>query len=91
MDPEVGMSDEDMYDRAKVESSQSFPIAVTDRLLAGENVVRMYHDHRGMIQKHLAEAAGTNAVYQSHIETEKRTGSAHTFVGVYLSSSLMAM
>ena len=33
---EASLSDEELYDRAVVEAEESFPIAVADRLLAGE-------------------------------------------------------
>ncbi len=55
---------------------------VADRLLAGENAVRVYRDHRGMTQKQLAEAAGINAIYLSQIERGRRTGSARTLVAI---------
>ena len=35
------LSDEERYDRARVEDEESFPIDVADRLLAGENAVRV--------------------------------------------------
>ena len=57
---------------------ESFPSEVVDRLLAGQNPVRVYRSHRGMTQSQLAAAAGINTVYLSQIETGKRTGSAKT-------------
>ena len=75
---EAGLSDEALYDRAKTEDEESFPIAVADRLLAGENAVRVYRSHRSLTQKQLAAAAGINAVYLSQIERGRRTGSART-------------
>ena len=55
-----------------------FPIEVADRLLAGENAVRIFRDHCGMTQKQLAGAAGINPLYLSQIERGVRTGSART-------------
>ena len=75
---EASLTDEELYDRAKTENEESFPIDVADRLLAGENAVRVYRDHRGLTQKQLAKAVGINPIYLSQIETGRRTGSART-------------
>ena len=53
-----------------------------DRLLAGENPIRVYRTYRRMTQKQLAEAAGINPVYLSQIETGKRAGSLKTLAAV---------
>ena len=82
------LSDEELYDRARVEDEESFPIDVADRLLVGENAVRVYRDHRGMTQKQLAEAAGINAVYLSQIERGRRTGSARTLAAIATALSI---
>ena len=78
MDTDAGLTDEELYDHAKTVGEESFPIEVTDRLLAGEKAVRVYRDHRGMTQKQLAHSAGINALYLSQIERGRRTGSART-------------
>ena len=75
------MSDEELYDRAKAEGGESFPVDVVDRLLAGENPVRVYRNHRGMKQGDLA-AAGVHPVYLSQIETGRRTGSTRTLAAI---------
>ena len=82
MDDEAAMTDEELYDLAKSAGSESFPATVVDRLLAGENPVRVYRDHRRLTQKQLAEAAGINPVYLSQIETGRRTGSAKTLSSI---------
>ena len=79
---ELRLSDEELYDRTRVEDEESFPIEVADRLLAGENAIRVYRNHRGMTQKQLAEDAGINAVYLSQIERGTRTGSARTLAAI---------
>ena len=77
-DAEGLLSDAELYDQAKSEGGESFPVEVVDRLLAGQNPVRVYRSHRGRTQSQLAAAAGINTVYLSQIETGKRTGSAKT-------------
>ena len=80
--PEGELSDEELYDQAMAVEEESFPIEVADRLLAGENAVKVYRNYRGMTQRDLAEAAGINAVYLSQIERRKRTGSARTLAAI---------
>ena len=79
-DAEAGLSDEDLYDQAKAADEELFPIEVADRLLMGDNAIRVYRDHRGLTQKQLAEKAGINAVYLSQLERGQRTGSARTLM-----------
>lgn len=81
-DDDSAMTDEELYDLAKAAGGESFPATLVDRLLAGENPIRVYRDHRGLTQKQLAAAAGINPVYLSQIETGKRTGSTRTLVSV---------
>ncbi len=75
---DIELSDEELYDSAKLADEESFPIDVVDRLLAGENGVKVYRNYRGMTQKQLAGLAGINAVYLSKIEAGRRTGSTQT-------------
>ena len=79
---EAALSDEALYDRALAEEGESFPADVADRLLAGENPIRVYRSHRGMKQSALAAAAGVHPVYLSQIETGKRAGSAKTLAAI---------
>ena len=81
-DAEALLSDEELYDRADAEGGESFPAEVVDRLLAGQNPIRVYRDHRGMTQGALAAAAGIHPVYLSQIETGRRTGSARTLAAI---------
>lgn len=79
---EAALSDEALYDEAKAEGDEFFPADVVDRLLTGENPIRVYRTYRGMTQKQLAVAAGINPVYLSQIETGKRTGSPRTLTAI---------
>ena len=78
LDSDLDLSDEELYDSAKSADEESFPIDVVDRLLAGENAVKVYRVHRGITQKQLAQEVGINTVYLSQIETGRRTGSTQT-------------
>ena len=79
---EAALSDEALYDEAKAAGDEFFPADVVDRLLTGENPIRVYRTYRGMTQKQLAVAAGINPVYLSQIETGKRAGSLRTLTAI---------
>lgn len=54
------------------------PSAVVDRILNGENLVRVWREHRGLTVSALAEKAGIAQPYLSQIETGKREGTLQT-------------
>ena len=54
------------------------PEAMVDRLLAGENPLRVWRKHRRLKIHQLATATGTSESYLSQIETGKRDGSIST-------------
>ncbi len=54
------------------------PSVMVDRILAGENLVRVWREHRGLTVSALAEMAGIAQPYLSQIETGKREGTLQT-------------
>ncbi len=54
------------------------PAGIVDRLLSGENRIRVWRDHRGLTAAVLAEKAGIAQGYLSQIETGKREGTIET-------------
>ena len=64
--------------RINAGEEETFPANVVNRLLEGDNPVRVYREHRGMTSKFLAIAAEISAPYLSEIETGKKEGSAAT-------------
>ena len=82
VDADSLLSDEDLYNRAKSEGGESFPIEVVDRIIAGEGPISVYRSYRGMTQQELAAIAGINPVYLSQIETGKRSGSTKTLTAL---------
>ncbi len=56
-------------------ADESVPIEVADRLLAGDNPLRVWRRHRGMTQQALAVAIGIGKSYLSEIESGKKDGS----------------
>jgi hypothetical protein len=55
--------------------SELLPIEMVERLLAGENPVRVWRTHRGMTGHDLARLAKLAPSYLSEIETGKKPGS----------------
>jgi len=54
------------------------PDAMVGRMLAGESLVRIWREHRGLTAVQLAEAAGISAGYLSELENGKKTGGVET-------------
>ncbi|KPH81021.1 helix-turn-helix domain-containing protein [Bosea vaviloviae] len=78
---------EDAADAAAVErfkerlasgEEELLPSEMVDRMLAGENLVRVWREHRGLTVSALAEKAGIAQPYLSQIETGKREGTLQT-------------
>jgi predicted transcriptional regulator len=54
------------------------PISIVDRLIAHENPVRVWREHRGHSLRQLAERAGVGIGYLSQIENGERKGTVET-------------
>ena len=76
------LADLQSYDRAKaaLEGGQDelIPSDYANRLLSGENPLRVYRDLRGLTQATLAARAGVNRVTVAEIETGRKQGSVAT-------------
>ena len=66
------------FDEAKKRGAETFPKALVDRLIAGENRLRIYREYRGLTQAALASASGVSRDMIAMIETDKKTGSVTT-------------
>ncbi|MCC6737128.1 MAG: helix-turn-helix transcriptional regulator [Bauldia sp.] len=55
------------------------PAAMVDRILGGDNPVRVWREHRGLTATALAEKAGIAQSYLSQIETGRRDGTVATY------------
>jgi DNA-binding XRE family transcriptional regulator len=73
------LADLQSYDRAKAAlvggGDELIPSDYANRLLDGENPLRVYRDLRGMTQATLAARAGVNRVTVAEIETGRKQGS----------------
>ncbi|MCB9942813.1 MAG: helix-turn-helix transcriptional regulator [Geminicoccaceae bacterium] len=76
------LADLQAYDRAKAAlvmgEEELIPSDHVNRLLNGENSLRVYRDLRGMTQAVLAEKAGVSRVTVAEIETGRKQGSIAT-------------
>ncbi|MEJ0074202.1 MAG: helix-turn-helix transcriptional regulator [Alphaproteobacteria bacterium] len=54
------------------------PAEVVNRLLNGENALRVWREYRGLTLKQLADLAGVSAPFVSQIESGQREGSLET-------------
>lgn len=76
------LADLQSYDRAKAAlaagEEELVPSDFVNRLLNGENALRVYRDLRGLTQAALAEKSGVNRVTVAEIETGRKQGSVTT-------------
>jgi DNA-binding XRE family transcriptional regulator len=83
VDAAEDLSDVRAYDRAKQRlatgEDELIPAEFVDRMLDGENKLRVWREYRGLTVKALAEATGLAAPYISQIETGVREGTIETF------------
>jgi len=63
------------YDAAKSRNEEAFPREVAARLVAGENPIRVFRQHRGLTQESLAKSAEIARAYLAEFETGKKQGS----------------
>ncbi len=56
------------------DTEEMLPSEMVDRLVAGDNPIRVWREHRGMTGRDLADAVDVQQSYISQIETGKREG-----------------
>jgi len=77
----AAMSDEEIAERAlaRIETGEEvWPAELVNRLLDGDNAVKVFREHRGMTQAELAAAAGIATAYLGQIEQGVRGGGLGT-------------
>lgn len=74
-DAEAGSIIDRFRERLASGEEELIPASVVNRLLTGNNPVRVWREHRGLKTGELAEAAGLSQAYVSQIEAGKREGS----------------
>jgi DNA-binding XRE family transcriptional regulator len=66
------------FDRAMDSQEEGFPAAIAKSLIAGENPIRVFREHRKMTQEALAAKAGISKGMVSKIESGFKVGSVAT-------------
>jgi DNA-binding XRE family transcriptional regulator len=75
---EEDLEDVRLYDEAKAKPSEFIPLELTERMLNGENPIRVYREYRGFTQDQLGAQAGISKPFLSQIENGIRTPSLET-------------
>lgn len=82
---------EDAFDREAVRrfrdalaagAEELVPAEIADRLIEGENPVKVWRTYRGLTVQQLADRCGLSQAYLSQIEGGRRTGSAATLASI---------
>ena len=63
--------------KAKIAAGETatFPFGLAERLLDGDNPIRVFREHRGLGLRQLAALAGVSPSYLSEVETGAKTAS----------------
>jgi DNA-binding XRE family transcriptional regulator len=69
------LADIQAYDRAKAKPTEFVPIEIADRVLAGENEIKIWREYRGLTQAALAKSCRISKPYLSQLEAGKRAPS----------------
>ena len=69
------------YDETKVKKDEEelFPIELTERLINGENALRIYREYRGFTQAQLAAEINLTQATIAELEKGKQKGSIETW------------
>ncbi len=63
-------------------NQEMFPSELVDRLIDGENRLKVWREYRGLKQGELAEQCGVTASYISQLESDKRDGTAKVLLKI---------
>ena len=76
------------YDRAKSKAQEFVPAGIADRLIEGENPVKVWREYRNLTQAELAKRVGVSKPFLSQIENGVRTASLATMKRLALTLKL---
>ena len=68
----------DVLSYYQTRKEETFPSAMVERMIDGENPILVYREYRGLSQSALAEKSGVRQSLLSEIEAGKKTGSVDT-------------
>lgn len=64
--------------RLEAGEAEMIPAEIANRIIDGENKVRVWRDYRGLSQRDLADKSGVSTAYLSQIESGRRDGTFET-------------
>ncbi len=73
------LSDIQDYKKAMSDEAEDIPLAVVDRLLQGENPLKVWREYRKLTQQKVALEAGISVPFLCQIETYKREPSLKVY------------
>jgi len=73
------LSDIQDYKKAMSDETEDIPLAVVDRLLQGENPLKVWREYRHLTQQKVALTAGISVPFLCQIETYKREPSLKVY------------
>ena len=73
---------QDFEERLARGEEELIPGDVVERLVEGENPVRVWREHRGLTQEELGARTGLSGPYLSQIESGKREGTVKVFAAL---------
>ena len=73
---------QDFEERLACGEEELIPGDVVERLVEGENPVRVWREHRGLTQEELGARTGLSGPYLSRIESGKREGTVKVFAAL---------
>lgn len=74
----------ELYEHAVTDERKvwAYPKEIRQRIVDGENPVKVFRDYRKMTQGALAKKAGVSKTMISHIESGRKQGSTKTLIGI---------
>ena len=72
------ITDEELYAEGIAKNEEYFPEELVQKILNGENSIKVYREYRGFSQEQLAIKIGKTKQYISAIEKGSRTGTIDT-------------
>lgn len=82
LEAEEDLADIQAYDEAKAKGGESYPSALVDRIIDGENPVTVFREYRGLSGAEAARRAGIHRVQLRDIESGKSRGSVDTLKAI---------
>lgn len=64
-----------LYDAAVARDEERFPSTIADRMIAGENTIKIFREYRKFTQQKLADEVGITRTYLAALESGSKQGS----------------